>query len=187
MRELKGPHYLNVDLEVWSREDLAPFVEALESRSVVLHVGEVQGKFHASFEAIGGGGQTSREQTIRALLKLVKDLPPVARRLWRGALSRELNVGYSGGEVLNLVHERPIGSGCWYAKNSGNVVRAYETSLSPEILRAVADVKGTIAVTIYPAARQAQARRPKKAPRLRQDTRHKVLKATVGRKRSPAH
>jgi len=40
MRERQGPHFINVDLEVWSHEDLAAFSRAVESRRLVLYVAE---------------------------------------------------------------------------------------------------------------------------------------------------
>jgi hypothetical protein len=168
MRDLSGPHFINVDLEVWSREDLAPFAKAVESRSVVLHVGRVRRKFLASIESNSARALTSPERTIWALLKVVAALPSPARRLWRHADSRVFNVGYEGGEFVSLLYERPLGSGRWYSKRSGTTASTCETSLSPELLQAVAKVGGTIATTVYPPRREVPSRRPKKArPRPR--------------------
>jgi hypothetical protein len=107
MRDLRGPHFINVDLEVWSREDLAPFAEAVESRSVVLHVGRVRRRFLTRIESKSAGASRSPERTIWALLKVVETLPPAARRLWKHAESRVFNVGYEGGEFVSLLYERP--------------------------------------------------------------------------------
>ena len=41
MSELEGPRFITVDLEVWSKTDLALLAEALEARSFVLYVGKV--------------------------------------------------------------------------------------------------------------------------------------------------
>jgi hypothetical protein len=161
MRDLSGPHFINVDLEVWSREDLATFAAAVESRSVVLHVGKVRRKFFASIEA-SSVRPLAPEQTIRALLKVVESLPPRADRLWRLAESRVFNVGYEGGEFVSLLYERPAGSGRWYPRGKGKTAGPCETSFSPELLRAVANVGGTIATTIYPPRREVPSRRPKR-------------------------
>ncbi|HWM28560.1 MAG TPA: hypothetical protein VNQ14_08885, partial [Woeseiaceae bacterium] len=99
MRELSGPHFINVDLEVWSREDLAAFAAAVEPRSLVLHVGKIRRKFLARIEAKLVRPLTP-EQTIWALLKVVESLPPRAGRLWRRAESRVFSVGYEGGEFV---------------------------------------------------------------------------------------
>lgn len=162
MRELSGPHFINVDLEVWSREDLVTFAAAVAPRSFVLHVGKVRRKFLASIEARPARPLTSPEKTIWALLKVVESLPPRAGRLWRRAESRVFNVGYAGGEFVSLLYERPVGSGRWYAREPGKTVGPCETSFSPELLRAVAKVGGTIATTIYPPRRQVPSRRPKR-------------------------
>ena len=167
MRDLRGPHFINVDLEVWSREDLAPFAKAVASRSLVLHVGRVRRKFLASIESRSAGALTSPERTIWALLKVVEALAPAASRLWKHAESRVFNVGYEGGEFVSLLYERPVGSGSWYPKRSGKTAGACETSLTPELLHAVARVGGTIATTIYPPRREVPSRRPKKARQRR--------------------
>ena len=109
---------------------------------------------------------TSPERTIWALLKVVDALPPAARRLWKRAESRVFNVGYEGGEFVSLLYERPLGSGRWYPKRAGAPAAACETSLSPELLHAVARVGGIIATTIYPPRREIPSRRPKKARKL---------------------
>jgi hypothetical protein len=164
-RRLSGPHFINVDLEVWSREDLATFAAAVAPRSFVLHVGKVRRKFFASIEAKSARPLTSPEQAISALLKLVESLPPRAGRLWRHAESRVFNVGYESGEFVSLLYERPVGSGRWYARGPDRTAGPCETSLSPELLRAVAKVGGTIATTIYPPRRQVPSRRPKRGSR----------------------
>ena len=153
MRELSGPHFVNVDLEVWSCQDLATFAAAVEPRGFVLHVGKVRRKFLASIEAKSARPLTSPEQTIWALLRVVGSLPPRARRLWRSAESRVFNVGYEAGNFVTLLHERPVGSGRWYPRGP-KTADPCETSLGPELLRAVAKVGGTIATTIYPARRE---------------------------------
>ena len=163
----RGPHFINVDLDVWSREDLAPFADAVEARSVVLHVGRVRRRFLARIEAKSGRAPTSPERTIWALLKVVDALPPAARRLWKRAESRVFNVGYESGEFVSLLYERPLGSGRWYPKRAGAPAAACETSLSPELLHAVARVGGIIATTIYPPRREIPSRGPTKARRRR--------------------
>jgi hypothetical protein len=161
MLDPRGPHFINVDLEVWSREDLASFAAAVEPEGFVLHVGKMRRKFLAIIEAKSSTRLTSPEQTIWALLKVVDALPPRATRLWRHAESRVFNIGYEGGDFITLLYERPVGSGRWY---SGGRKKAEpcETTLSPALLRAVANVKGTITTTIYPPRRQVPSRRSKR-------------------------
>lgn len=88
------------------------------------------------------------------LLKLIRSLPPSARRAWKQAESRVFNVGYEAGEFVTLLEERPVGSGCWYPRNGGKDVAPCQTSFSPELLHAVAKVGGAIMTTIYPPRKQ---------------------------------
>jgi len=151
----QGPQFLNVDLEIWSRTDLSSIAMALSPRALVLHAGKVRRKFLVSVEV--AKTTTSPERTMWALLRLVESLPPVARRRWKGADARIFNVGYEGGRPV-LLHERPAGSGRWYARRRSDAA-PYETSFSPELLRAVARVGGTITTTIYPLTEQVRPRR----------------------------
>jgi hypothetical protein len=157
MRGMDGPRFITVDLEVWSRTDLAPLAEALESRSLVLYVGEAKGKFLASFEAHG----SSPEETIWRLLELVKPLRGRVRNLWREAESRVFNVGFESGSAVALMHERPSGSGVWRPQGRPTM-SACETSLGTDVLRAVADARGVVTTTIYPPRKKVRAKRRKK-------------------------
>ena len=154
MRSLAGPHFINVDLEVWSRKDLAAFSNALESRALILYAGKIRRKFFVSLEAKSSSLSSSPERTMWTLLKLIQSLPPSARRAWNQAQSRVFNVGYEAGEFVTLLQERPVGSGCWYPLNGSEVAAPCETSFSPELLHAVAKVGGTIMTTIYPPRRE---------------------------------
>ena len=160
----RGPHFINVDLEVWSHEDLSTFAAAVEPQGFVLHVGRVRRKFLARIEANSARPPTSPERTMWALLQMIESLPPRARQLWRRAESRVFNVGYEGGEFVTLLYERPVGSGRWYPRGP-KTARPCETSLSPELLRAVANVGGTIATTIYPPRREGRSSAARGLPR----------------------
>src|SRR5262245_61797711 len=158
MRALEGPHFITVDLEVWSREDLAALATAVEPQGFVQHAGKVRGKFLVSIVARPAKRSPSPEDMIWDLLKVADALSPAATRLWKRAESRVFSIGYEGGEFITLLHERPVGSGRWFA---GGRKRAEpcETFLSPDLLRAVANVKGTISTTIYPPRREVSSRR----------------------------
>jgi hypothetical protein len=154
MREVEGPSFITVDLEVWSKADLAPLAKALESRSFVLYVGRAKRKFLASFEVHGA----TPEKTIWRLLDLVKPLRGRVRQLWKQADARVFNIGFESGNVVALMHETPAGSGVW--KQRGKIkLHAFETSLRTDVLQAVADVRGTVTTTIYPPRREVRAKR----------------------------
>lgn len=156
MRKLEGPRFITVDLEVWSRTDLAPLADAVRRRCLVLHVGKVNRKFLASFEAHGD----SPEETIWHLLELVRPLRGLARKLWREADARVFNVGFESGNAVALLYETPPGSGVW--KQRGRVKsNVLETSFGSDVLRAVAAVGGTVTTTIYPPRREVRRTRRK--------------------------
>jgi hypothetical protein len=142
-----GPHFINVDLEVWSVTELVALAAALESKALVLYAGKVGRRFLVSIEA-KAARLTDPERTIRALLRVIESLPASARRDWNRATARVFNVGFDGGEVVKL-EERPNGSGRWHPTRGGDAALHYETALSASLLDAVARIKGTIATTVY--------------------------------------
>jgi hypothetical protein len=79
--------------------------------------------------------------------------------VWNRAQSRVFNIGYEGCGFVVPVVERPVGSGCWYARDPDSPTHC-ETSLSPALLQAVARVGGTVTTTIYPATKQVRPRAP---------------------------
>lgn len=153
-----GPHFINVDLEVWSRSDLSALGKAIEPVALVLYVGKSRRKHLVAFEA-QETRLSSPEATMWALLKVIRSLPPVARSAWKRAESRVFNAGYRAEEFVTLLHERPPGSGRWYAKDPRKAAKASVTTLSAKLIQAVARAGGTITTTIYPPTRQVPARR----------------------------
>lgn len=157
---MAGPHFINVDLEVWSKEDLAPLAEALEPKSVVLHVGKLRRRFHLSIEA--SFSPKTPDDAISDLLEIARALPPAAKQLWKRAESRVFNVGYNAGEDVNILSERPVGSGRWYPRTPSKAVRPYEVTFSPDLLRAVVKAGATLGTTIYPPTKELPSRRTKR-------------------------
>ena len=153
-----GPHFINVDLEVWSRRDLSALGKAVEAVALVLYVGKSRGKNLVAFEA-KETRLSSPEATMWALLKVIGSLPLVARRAWKSAESRVFNVGYEAEDFVTLLQERPPGSGRWYAKDPRKAAKASVTTLSPKLIQAVARAGGAVTTTIYPPTRQVPARR----------------------------
>jgi hypothetical protein len=160
---MPGPHFINVDLEVWSKEDLASMARWLEDKCLLLHAGKIRGRFHLSIEA--SCSSTTPDEAISALLQIVRALPPAAKRLWKRAESRVFNVGYDAGEKVNTLHERPVGSDRWHTRSPSTAARAYEGTFSPEILRAVVKADAIIGITVYPPTKQVPSRRTKRRKR----------------------
>jgi hypothetical protein len=83
--------FLNVDLDVSSREDLAPLADALHPQVHALHVGRVGRHYWARFEL--------REQprtpdtAIRRLVTAIQRLPARQRTRWNRAIRCDFNIG----------------------------------------------------------------------------------------------
>jgi hypothetical protein len=117
--------FLNVDLEIFSRMNLEPLVAAFGRNLSVLYLGEEFGKKKAYFEL-----RQQPRTPNRAILKysmLVRKLPPRGRKLWDSATSRSFDIG--------------IAAPARY--------RHFWGAISPEAIRAAADIGAQVAITVY--------------------------------------
>ena len=82
----EATHFLNVDLDIYSRQDLGALVNALGKRVIVLDVGRIKRIHHAHLEL----AKTTKtaDATIRAFCALIETLPKAKRDLWNGANCR---------------------------------------------------------------------------------------------------
>ena len=137
-------HFLNVDLDVFSRTPLDPLVAAFGEKVFVLHVGKWRRRYSAHFELHGYSKNPSADVLIKRFVQLVKRLPKPARRLWNKAYAREFNIG------IEAVTKSAV----------------FELRLQPETLSDVAAVRGRVVVTVYAperVVRTAKRRRRKKS------------------------
>jgi hypothetical protein len=166
---VKGPavddqdtHFLNVDLEVFSRAPLDGLVAALGKRVDVLYVGKWGRRYAANLEISGSGHRAKAELLIQRFVAMVRTLPSGSRRLWNGAQSREFNLGI----------EATVRS------------KTFELKLQPKTLAAIVSVDGTVVVTVYAPERIAGSRKmvrwPKRTPPSRV---HATPSASLARRR----
>ena len=134
-----GAEYLNVDLEIRSRSDLTPLVEALSRSLFLLHAGRIPRTFLASFETPGMALPPDR--AIKRVTEAVSALPPSARKFWKEARDRVFDIGI--------------------AKSAGPDV--FALALRPETLIAIAQLDARLAFTLYPAEKRTRQRLPNKA------------------------
>jgi len=92
-KQARGPLYrfANVDLDVASRADLAPLVSALAPRAFQLSTFRRRGLNVATFELTRQ--PRNADSGIRAFVSVIQSLPPAARAVWKGATTRDFNVG----------------------------------------------------------------------------------------------
>jgi hypothetical protein len=132
--------FLNVDLDIRSRWDLQPLVEALGKKVMVLYVGRFKRTYQARLELFGSHlpRDTHSQRPERFILdfcKLIQKLPPAAREFWDDAKTREFDVGIE----------------------SGKPHKFYWFDLSPKALQAAVEVNAQIAVTIYGPMKKVKA------------------------------
>lgn len=121
--------FLNVDLEIGSKEELATLVKELSPRLLELYVGKL-GRLHRAHYETRATKKTA-EATIRALLLVLKKLSPNAKRVWNRAHVRDFNVGVQAGS-------KPL-------------PRTFEVIVERETLKEVAALGGRIVLTVYPS------------------------------------
>lgn len=124
MADREGPtvRFINVDLDVYSSEELRPLVEAIEPHAYSFERPPGQ----ASFE-VNEASPTDPEAVIREFIRIVKSLPPPARQVWDRASKRVLDIGLQSGRQPFCV----------------------SYSISAATLREATDIGADIAVTMY--------------------------------------
>ena len=87
----EATHFLNVDLDIYSRQDLEALVNALGKKVIVLYAGRLRRTHRAHLEL----AKTTKtaDATIRGLCALIAALPNVERDLWNAAKVRDFNIG----------------------------------------------------------------------------------------------
>ena len=125
--EPEPTHYANVDLDVYANVPLDGFVQALGAEALVLYVGGERRKYEAHVELASSHMTMSADDTIVGLIRLVRGLPRVHRKIWDSAQRREFNIGIEAGF-------EPHG---------------FELRLQQPTLKAVADVRGVLVITVY--------------------------------------
>lgn len=84
--------FINVDLDVASAKDLRPLMGALEPHTYLLE----RPSGEASFE-INEASPKDPEATILEFIRVVKALPPAARKAWDAASKRVFDIGLQSG------------------------------------------------------------------------------------------
>lgn len=112
-----GVHYINTDLMLTAAVDLAPLAQAMAPGDLpdisisCLHDSQADGGlYHSVFEAFGPQGSYSTpDESIKALLDAVEQLPQALQRMWRACTKKTLNIGYNSGVTPGYVsHPIPI-------------------------------------------------------------------------------
>lgn len=131
-RKPRDTRYINTDFDLKSRSPFDSLRDELEASCLVLHytVGE-DGSWHSivesSYPEDDHGHQRTAAMDIRLILDALEGLSDQARTELDNCCMREFNIGFD----------------CWDTWS-------YMHSLPPEIIRDIASLSCTLAVTLYP-------------------------------------
>ena len=118
-------HFLNVDLDIYSRFDLQPLVSGLGRKVIALHVGREGRRYFARLEL--AKVMQSADSTIRTFCSLIRALPKEERHLWNSATTREFSIGVQTGKQPN----------------------SRDFAVEAETVTAIAELNGRIVFTVY--------------------------------------
>jgi hypothetical protein len=121
----KTPHFINVDLDIYSKSNLQPLLAVLAKKVYVLYAGREKRTWSAHLEL--ARITRSADATIRGFCALVQALPGAERDLWNTAKVRDFNIGVQAAM-------RPF---------------SYETVLVAKTVKAASEVNARIVFTIY--------------------------------------
>ena len=89
-------HFLNVDLELVSRADLAPLLTELAPATLTLRDSVENGQQTAWLE-LDGGNPPDADHAVSRFVTLVRALSPAARKIWNACADRCFNIGVQSG------------------------------------------------------------------------------------------
>ncbi|HEY8073615.1 MAG TPA: hypothetical protein VIF62_05890, partial [Labilithrix sp.] len=95
-RTASPPHFLNVDLEIVSRRDLALLAAALGRDVYVLHAARSRGRHRLALE-VSDVSIVDPRACIAEFVALVSALPRTAKTLWTTAERRRFDIGFDAG------------------------------------------------------------------------------------------
>ena len=116
--------FRNIDLDIESLVDITPIVEEWGKRVTVFRHEEVDGVFYGSFETV----YSEVSRIIEEYVSLVEGLTPSSREIWDKAHKRDFDFGYESGSKPNNFHSR----------------------IEADYVNKLANVGGSIVITIYP-------------------------------------
>ena len=116
--------FLNIDLDIESNDNIELLVNELGKRMSVMNNNEIDNIYYASFET----GYSEENEIINEYVSIVNELSPQAKVLWNNCKKRVFNVGYECGRKPS----------------------SYESKINENSIKALAEINGSIYITIYP-------------------------------------
>ena len=122
---MSATHYLNVDLEIYSKRDLQPLVKCLGRKVFTLYIGREYGNFCVKLEV--AKNIKTADAAIRTFCALIESLPKPERALWNTATVQSFSIGIQAG-----THPNPC-----------------DFTIQPKMVEAVSRLGAQIVLTIY--------------------------------------
>ena len=123
---MASTRYMNTDFEITSPIDLKPIVESFGDDVALLYNGKWNENFRAVFEI--NEFHSNANDTIDFFCTLVEGFTEKERKIWDNCFSKVFDIGYEAG----LTKE------------------SYGTEIRSEVIKRVAEIGASIAITIYP-------------------------------------
>ncbi|MDQ6786787.1 MAG: hypothetical protein M3033_08245 [Acidobacteriota bacterium] len=125
--------FANVDLEIESNEDLQSLIDCFNDGVDVLYHDRLDnGNDFASLEfhlnVIEAGVYGEPDKTISAFCSLIENLPLESQITWNNCLEKRFDIGFE----------------------SGNTEKRFNTKISSETIKRIAEIGVSIVITIYP-------------------------------------
>lgn len=141
----KDFHFLNVDLEIKSSEDLQPLLDELtedENTMILYHQGFENNTDHATLETMSptefdeSSEDYDEDKTligstdilINLFCNLIENLSVESRRVWDNCAEKQFDVGFA----------------------SGNTEKVYHTEIRAETMKRCAAIGASVMITVYP-------------------------------------
>ncbi|BAZ06510.1 hypothetical protein [Calothrix sp. NIES-3974] len=120
-------HFLNVDLEIESHQNLQPIVEGLGDKVMNLYCGKAQDHYLATFE-LSDVSAADPDSIISNFCLLIENLEGEGKKLWDSAFAKVFDIGYEAGLQPS----------------------SYSSEISPGTIKKISMLGASIRVTIYP-------------------------------------
>ncbi len=124
-------HFANVDLEIWSKEDLQIIFDefgknVLEMANFTFDNGNKLASFELSLELVNLNAEAN--EMIKAFCSLIENFTNDAKIVWNNCYKKVFDVGFE----------------------SGNTEKSFSTLLENQTLKKVSEIGAEIVITIYP-------------------------------------
>ena len=122
---MKKIEFLNIDLDLESKDDLFPIIQEFGDSVIVLNREKENNSFKVSLELAGVTG--TPDYLFEQYISLINGLSSQAKELWFGCAKREFDLGFESGHKPSDIQNK----------------------LSSTIISSLSDLEASIVITVY--------------------------------------